>query len=159
MSRLLKCQKDYWRKRYTVRWTKSGDENTTFFHAAAIDRYRLNTITTLDTQDGRTISTHSEKASLIWEEYRNRLGCSTQPQMYFTLQQLVQEHDLQSITKPFTKEDIDMIVKTMPGDKAPGSDGFYPLAQMDLMAYLSRSVGTLLKMIYMMFVRIFSVGW
>jgi hypothetical protein len=31
---------------------------------------------------------------------------------------------LQSIAEPFTKEDIDMIVKTMPGDKAPGPDGF-----------------------------------
>jgi hypothetical protein len=61
---------------------------------------------TLDTQDGRTISTHYEKAALIWEEYRNKLGCSTQPQMHFTLQQLVQEHDLQSIAEPFTKEDI-----------------------------------------------------
>jgi hypothetical protein len=29
--KLLKCQKDYWRKRYTVRWTKLGDENTSFF--------------------------------------------------------------------------------------------------------------------------------
>jgi hypothetical protein len=124
VMRLLKCQKDYWRKRYTVRWTKFGDENTTFFHAAATERYMFNTITTLDTQDGRTISTHSEKAAPIWEEYRNRLGCSTQPQMHFSLQQLVQEHDLQSIAKPFTKEDIDMIVKTMPGDKAPDPDGF-----------------------------------
>jgi hypothetical protein len=122
--RLLKCQKEYWRKRYTVRWTKFGDENTSFFHTAATERFRLNTITTLDTQDGRTVFAHSEKAALIWEEYRNRLGCSTQPQMHFTLQQLVQERDLQSIVEPFTKQDIDMIVKTMPVDKAPGPDGF-----------------------------------
>jgi hypothetical protein len=47
--------------------------------------------------------------------------------MHFTLQQLVQEHDLQSIAEPFTKEDIDMIVKTMPGDKVPGPDGFNDL--------------------------------
>jgi hypothetical protein len=39
-----------------VRWAKFGDENTTFFHAAATERYRLNTITTLDTQDGRIVT-------------------------------------------------------------------------------------------------------
>jgi hypothetical protein len=33
--KLLKFKQEYWRKRYTVRWTKFGDENTKFFHAAA----------------------------------------------------------------------------------------------------------------------------
>ena len=28
---LLKYQKEYWRKRYKVRWTKLGDESTNFF--------------------------------------------------------------------------------------------------------------------------------
>jgi hypothetical protein len=29
--RILQWQKEYWRKRYTVRWTKLGDESTKFF--------------------------------------------------------------------------------------------------------------------------------
>ena len=45
--KLLKHQKDYWKKRYTIRWTKFGDESTKFFHAAATERYRINTITSL----------------------------------------------------------------------------------------------------------------
>jgi hypothetical protein len=43
---LLRYKQEYWKKRYIVRWTKFGDENTKFFHAAAIERYRHNTITT-----------------------------------------------------------------------------------------------------------------
>jgi len=43
--RLLRYRKEYWKKRYTVRWTKLGDEGTKFFHAAATERYRINTIT------------------------------------------------------------------------------------------------------------------
>jgi hypothetical protein len=46
--KLLQNQKEYWRKRYTVRWTKFGNESTNFFHAAATERYRLNTITSLE---------------------------------------------------------------------------------------------------------------
>jgi hypothetical protein len=49
--KLLQNQKEYWRKRYTVRWTKFGDESTKKFHAAATERYRFNTITSLDTVD------------------------------------------------------------------------------------------------------------
>jgi hypothetical protein len=44
--------------------------------------------------------------------------------MKFNLQQLVHSHDLQSIEEPFTKEDIDKVIKAMPNDKATGLDGF-----------------------------------
>jgi hypothetical protein len=39
-------------KMYTVRWTKFGVEYTNFFHAAATERFRTNTITTLVAEDG-----------------------------------------------------------------------------------------------------------
>jgi hypothetical protein len=75
--KLLQWQKEYWKKRYTVRWIKLGNESTKFFHAAATERFRINTITSLDTEDGRVITDHMKKAALLWEEYKNRLGCST----------------------------------------------------------------------------------
>jgi hypothetical protein len=31
IAKLLKNQKEYWKKRYTVRWTKLEDESTKFF--------------------------------------------------------------------------------------------------------------------------------
>jgi hypothetical protein len=104
--------------------TKLGDENTKFFHAVATERFRINTITSIDNHDGRTLSNHAEKAAHIWEEYRGRLGSSVHTQMHYNLQELIQNHDLEHIDTPFTKEDIDKVVKTMPSDKAPGPDGF-----------------------------------
>jgi hypothetical protein len=44
--------------------------------------------------------------------------------MHFDLSSLVATHDLQSIDQPFTQEDIDLVVKHLPIDKAPGPDGF-----------------------------------
>jgi len=38
LQRLLLFQQLYWKKRYTVRWTKFGDENTKFFQAMATER-------------------------------------------------------------------------------------------------------------------------
>jgi hypothetical protein len=78
----------------------------------------------LDTEDGRTIFEHDEKAALIWEEYRKRMGCTTHPEMKFNFNEIVHEQDLQSIVGPFSKEDIDQVVKIMPCDKALGPDGF-----------------------------------
>jgi hypothetical protein len=122
--KLLQNQKEYWRKRYTLRWTKFGDESTKKFHAAATERYRLNTITSLDTGDGRTAYDHHGKAFLLWEEYKARLGCSAQTQMFFNIHELVQQHNLHHIETPFTREDIDNVVKRLPTDIAPGPDGF-----------------------------------
>jgi hypothetical protein len=44
--------------------------------------------------------------------------------MQFNIQDLTQTHDLQHIDVPFSKEDIDKVIKTLPADKAPGPDGF-----------------------------------
>ena len=61
----MAIKKEYWNKRYTIRWTKMGDEGTKKFHAAATERYRINTITNLIVEDGRTVTEHSEKVALL----------------------------------------------------------------------------------------------
>jgi hypothetical protein len=131
---LLKAQKEYWRKSYTVRWTKLGGESTRFFHAAATERFRINTITSLDTKEGRTISSHTEKAAILLEEYRNRLGTSVQPQMHFNLQELITQHDLEHLEGPFIKEDIHEVIKNSPPPTKLQD-------QMVSMAHFSKSVG------------------
>jgi len=106
---------------YTNRWTRSQS----FFHAAATERYRQNTITSLETQDGRIIHDHFEKAALLLENFRARMGNSINPEMQYNLDDLVVNHEgLDQISAPFTKEEIDNVVKQMPVDKAPGPDSF-----------------------------------
>jgi hypothetical protein len=67
---ILQNQKTYWKQRYTVRWTKLGDECTKNFHTTATERYRINTITSLDMEDGFVVTSHPEKAALLWEEFK-----------------------------------------------------------------------------------------
>jgi hypothetical protein len=53
------------------------------------------------------------------------MGQTTQPQMHFNLDELVNEMDgLEFISAPFSKDVIDNVVRCMPVDKAPGPDGF-----------------------------------
>jgi hypothetical protein len=63
--KVLQWQKEYWRKRYTVRWTMLADESTKFFHATATETFKINTITSLDIEDGRVLCSHLEKATLL----------------------------------------------------------------------------------------------
>ena len=125
IERLLKYKNEFWRKRYRVNWVKFGEENTKFFQAAATERYRLNAITTLETEEGLTVTGHEEKAALLWEAFKNRMGTSDSPQMLFDLADLIPSfQQLDALVAPFSNEEIDNIVKEMPSDKAPGPDGF-----------------------------------
>jgi hypothetical protein len=55
---------------------------------------------------------HHEKAAILLEEYKGRMGCSTTPSMLYNLEQLVQRNNNMEH------------VKQMPADKSPGPDGF-----------------------------------
>jgi hypothetical protein len=86
---------------------------------------RRNAISSLKAADGRIVSNHDEMASMLWSEYRERLGTSIPIQMQFDLASLIAKvPGLEELTTPFLSEEIDLVIKEMPSDRAPGPDGF-----------------------------------
>ena len=125
LLRLLDYQKQYWRKRCTIRWAKFGDEDPKFFKAMASERYRRNNIPSLQLDNGTTVEDHIGKEALIYQSFKQRLGTSGAFQMKFNLANIIKKrNDLDQLTIPFSREEIDNVIKEMPADRAPGPNGF-----------------------------------
>ena len=125
LEHLLHLQYLYWRKRCTIRSIKVGEENTKFFHALASERYRHNSIASLRLEDGSVVSDHEQMAAALWLNFKNRMGTSHGIEMCFDLSSILDRVEgLDSLTKVFSKEEMDNTVKNMPIDKSPGPDGF-----------------------------------
>jgi hypothetical protein len=64
-------------------------------------------------------------AALLWTEYKNRMGSSEGIEMQFDLSRIIQPVEgLEELTVPFTKKEMDDVIKHMPVDPAPGPDGY-----------------------------------
>lgn len=78
-----------------------------------------NVISHLKDESGNLIADHESKAALIWHAFKNRLGVSSNPTMLFDLPELITPQNLEALVHPFTRDEIDSVIKCL-----PGPDGF-----------------------------------
>jgi hypothetical protein len=144
LANLLKQQRIYWKQRGKINWATLGEENTRFFHATATIRHNKNSIMVLKDKEGVEEILSWRK----WEDFQERMGTSEFSEMHFNLNDLLQPiDDLDNLVSPFSKEEIDDIVKSLPNRKSP--------FQMASIQILSKSVGVLSPLTFMIFVRDF----
>jgi hypothetical protein len=102
---------------------KLGDENTKFFHANASITHRNNLISSLLDASDNAVFGHEQKASLLWDDFKERLGRSDNTVMCFDLSQLISNNvDLSSLESPITM--AEKVITALPSDKSLGLDGF-----------------------------------
>jgi hypothetical protein len=79
----------------------------------------------LKDRNGQEKFKHEEKAALIWEAIKDKLGTSEYTQMHFNINDLLSPvAHLEHLASPFSKEEIDKIVANLSPGKSPGPNGF-----------------------------------
>ncbi|XP_077224226.1 uncharacterized protein LOC143857676 [Tasmannia lanceolata] len=122
---LLLREEISWRQRSRVRWLKEGDKNSAFFHAMASVRRRTNRIESLSV-NGLRRNTKEDVSSAIVDFYTKLYASegSLRP-----IPEGVEFNSLNleassSLEQPFSEEEIEKGLFSIPKDKAPGPDGF-----------------------------------
>ena len=99
---LLHLQFLYWRKRCTIRYIKVGEENSKFFQAMATERYRKNSIASLQLSDGTVSSDHGEIAKEFLVAFKGRMGTVKPILLGNEILSLIPKvQGLEVLTKPF----------------------------------------------------------
>jgi hypothetical protein len=122
---LLSNQWSYWKQRGQIKWATLGDAVTKFFHANATSKHRHNSILSLSCDNGTVAFSHKYKEEIRFQAFKNRLGTFQPTSMIFNLSELIQPaHNLSTLDLPFSRSEIDLIIRNLPSNKSPGPDGF-----------------------------------
>jgi len=79
----------------------------------------------LQKDNGETVYNHIDKAAILWEAFKERLGHSEFNNITFNLDTLLDRNpNLAWLEEPFIGDEIDSVVRSLPNNKAPGPDGF-----------------------------------
>jgi hypothetical protein len=125
---IYRVEEEYWRQRGRIRWLLQGDANTAYFHAVANGRRRKCNIASL-VAEGRPISDKREIEEHIYSFYRNLMGaseprcCRLGPEMWNSAPRASAEEN-EGLLRTLSENELEMIVKDMKSDTAPGPDGF-----------------------------------
>jgi hypothetical protein len=122
---LASLQRTIARQEARLLWLKEGDDPTQFFHCHANSRHRRNHIAFLD-QDGVTVASKEGKAQTAFDFFNHILGTPPPTRSNgITLEQLkLLQLELASLCGRFSKDEVWLVIRSLPLDKSPGPDGF-----------------------------------
>lgn len=124
---LASMQRTICRQRSWIRFLADGDANTRFFHLQACHRKRKSYIPSIRHGD-RVFSDDEAKSGAIFDYYKSILGLPFSRSHRINLNNLLLlSLDLSDQDIRFTMEEVAMIIRESPSDRAPGPDSFSSL--------------------------------
>ncbi|KAK1650817.1 hypothetical protein QYE76_068622 [Lolium multiflorum] len=126
LERLQDQKNVYWKQRAKAHWLKDGDQNTSFFHACASERRRVNMLKKLRNDDGGWVEGDEELRSFITNYYQSLFSSTAgtrEAELLCNVSPVVTP-DMNAYLKiPFSLDEIKDALNSMGDLKAPGPDG------------------------------------
>lgn len=130
IENILKKEETMWFQRSRALWLADGDKNSTFFHKKATHRKKRNTIKSIKDECGNQITKHEDIVEIVRDYFVQIF--SKEAEGYITTVVDILEHKVtaemnEMLTKPYTTEEVQKVIKQMHPSKSPGPDGMTPL--------------------------------
>ncbi|XP_060960757.1 uncharacterized protein LOC133031295 [Cannabis sativa] len=131
-TKLIRVQQDYstfLQQKAKVTWIQNGDLNTAIFHASIKQRARHNQIFSIENQLGSRIIDPNLMSTAFVDYYKELLGTSMANRRP-VLKKIVSSgavlstQQAEDLMLNFTKDEVKAALLDIPGNKAPGPDGF-----------------------------------
>jgi hypothetical protein len=126
LSRLEDQYNVFWQQRAKANWLKNGDRNTSFFHAQASERRRVNKIKKLKRDGGGVVEREEEIGSFITNFYKSLFMSSVGDINDDFLQYVPQSVSIpmnETLSMPYTVEEVRKALESIGDLKASGPDG------------------------------------
>ncbi len=130
VSKLLVKEERMWRQRSRTQWLKHGDRNTNFFHSRATHRQRRNAIVGLRDSDCEW-RTDPDQVQTMLTSYFQDIFLTSNPSSIDTVFQcvptMITESMNESLSRPYTAQEVETALRQMAPQTAPGPDGLPPV--------------------------------
>ncbi|XP_057733782.1 uncharacterized protein LOC130948943 [Arachis stenosperma] len=126
LEKALQNEESYWKDKSRVKWLKSGDQNTAFFHQKFRNRTRRNRIWQLTGNDGEVATSNAGIASVAESYFKDIFSstCHENPEPLFTdFEPKVTAHMNRKLQRPVTMEEVKRATFSIHPQSAPGDDG------------------------------------
>ncbi|XP_056688793.1 uncharacterized protein [Spinacia oleracea] len=130
LDEVLDREEAHWYQKSRVEWIKNGDRNTTFFHLSTIVRRWRNKIAAIKGNKGDWVFDSQSVKDIIVGYFTDLFTEEGEPESFdvpYDVFPEIPQREWESLEKPYTRMEIEFVVKNMGALKAPGPDGFQAL--------------------------------
>ncbi|KAK1297823.1 hypothetical protein QJS10_CPB14g01350 [Acorus calamus] len=117
----------FWAQRSRQQWIKDGDRNTRFFQASVHRRRSRNRILMLKGPDGHVYNSPEDVHNYIrqhFESHWTARGVQADALQSGLVHSCISDIEAAELVQPFSDQEIEQVVRSLPCNKAPGPDGY-----------------------------------
>lgn len=127
LNQMLAEEEMQWQRRGGEQWLLADDSNTSYFHKCANGRRGKMHISALEVDGEEVVDPQSLRAHII-DYYKSLFGSEEVADMHLDVNmwlpsQQIQPEDNEFLTRPFTLDDLDQVIKEMKNNQPQGQMG------------------------------------